>query len=63
MTKKNAPSGVVPESVTSTTFGCEIFEAARASRRRRSTRSGVWLYAGWRIFSATRLPMSMCSAS
>ncbi len=43
ITKKNAPSGVVPESVTSTTLGCEIFEAARASRRSRSTRSGVWL--------------------
>ena len=32
ITKNNAPSGVVPESVTSTTFGCAIFEAARASR-------------------------------
>ena len=43
MTKKNEPSGVVPESVTSTMFGCAIFDAARASRRSRSTRSGVWL--------------------
>ncbi len=43
ITKKNAPSGVVPESVTSTMLGCPIFDAARASRRSRSTRSGIWL--------------------
>ena len=30
--RRTMPSGVVPESVTSTTLGCPIFEAARASR-------------------------------
>ena len=43
ITKYTLPSLVVPESVTSTMFGCPIFEAARASRRNRSTRSGMRL--------------------
>jgi hypothetical protein len=43
MTKYTEPSRVVPESVTSTMCGWPIFDAARASRRKRSTRSGMRL--------------------
>ena len=43
ITKYAEPSVVVPESVTSTMCGWPIFDAARASRRNRSTRSGIRL--------------------
>jgi hypothetical protein len=62
ITKKTSPSDSWPKSVTSQMKGLPIFEAARASLRKRSTASGSRALDASSVLSATRFSRSTCSA-
>ena len=52
-----------PKSSISTTCGDETCTAVRASRRNRSTSSGLAAKRGWSTLTATGRPMRTASAS
>ncbi|KYF58988.1 hypothetical protein BE04_06300 [Sorangium cellulosum] len=61
-TRNREPSGSVPKSVADAMFGCWMCAPAIASRSKRAVSSGEPCAAGRRIFTASHLRRSRCSA-